>query len=85
MSMDTRVLVKNVNICCWNINGVQNKYLAQDVIELFDNMDLIVIMETKFNIRTKCPDGFFLVARSRTSETVNSTRGGSRCLQEKEL
>ena len=69
--VDNCVLIKPVNLIYWNINYVKNKFMAKDVRELFQNKDLVIIMETQFNVKTKCPDGVFVVARSRFVDSKN--------------
>ena len=59
----------------WNINGVKEKFQSDDVIKLFHSYEVVVIMETHFVVRHKCPDGYNLIGRSAA---VNSKvgRGG---------
>ena len=64
-----------LTLCFWNINGVKNKFNSDDVIEIFRNKDIIAISETHFNIRSKCPKGFFMVGRSKIIKSLKP-RGG---------
>ena len=68
-------LDRKVLLCFWNRNGVKNKFLAKDVNGIFNNKDIIIISETHFNIRSKCPNGFFLVGRSQNIKSTKP-RGG---------
>ena len=43
---------------------------------MFHGKDIIIIIETKFNVRCKCPDGFSLVARSKINNSWSKARGG---------
>ena len=54
----------NFNICVWNINGVHNKFLNDDVTDLIHGNDIIIIVESHFGVRTKCPENHILIARS---------------------
>ena len=54
----------NFNIFSWSINGVKEKFKSIDVTNLFKNEDIVIICETHFGIRTKCPEGFILIGRS---------------------
>ena len=51
----------DVSLCFWNINGVSNKFLPLEV--------------ANFNVRTKCPDGFYLIGRSEPVKSLKP-RGG---------
>ena len=66
-------LEKNVSICVWNLNGIQNKFLSNDVYKLLDEKEVIIIIETHFGIRSKCPQNFSLVARSQPRESKKIT------------
>ena len=61
--------VTALSICFWNVNGVKNKFLATELKSLFENKDILIVSETHFNVRTKCPDNFILIARSRAVES----------------
>ena len=52
---------------------MNNKYDNKDVQNLFESHDLIVIMETHFVKRQKCPENFTLIAKS---ENLNNARRG---------
>ena len=65
----------DVSLCFWNINEVSNKFLTLEVANLFENKDLVAISETHFNVRTKCPDGFYLIGRSEPVKSLKP-RGG---------
>ena len=55
----------DTSLCFWNINGAKNKFEVADVVELFDTFDIVIIGETHFNIRIKCPEKFYLVGKSK--------------------
>jgi len=57
-----------IDLCFWNLNGVKNKFMLNDVKNLFARRDIVVITETHFNIRSKCPENFLLVVRSHSIE-----------------
>ena len=57
------------NIISWNINGVKEKFNIDQVTSLFENIDIVIIGETHFGIRTKCPIGFEIVGRSTVVES----------------
>ena len=63
------------NLLCWNINGVKNKFLSENVKNILIQYDIVVLSETHFNIRMKCPEGFYIVGRSKAAET-KKPRGG---------
>ena len=57
------------------MNGVKNKFLHDDVMNMFKQYDIIVISETHFSERIKCPANFIHVAHS--SKIVSKKpRGG---------
>ena len=64
-----------MSLCFWNIHGTKNKYLRKEVLNLFSDKDIIVISETHFGKRSKCPKGFCLVDRSEPIDSVKP-RGG---------
>ena len=64
-----------LKLCFWNMNGIKNKFMSTDVLLLLNSIDILIIGETHFNIRTKCPDGYFLVGRSKASG-LKKPRGG---------
>ena len=57
------------------MNGVKNKFQHDDVQNLIKNFDILIINETHFNQRIKCPDGFMFEGRSEKIES-KSPRGG---------
>ena len=59
------------NTFIWNINEIKENYSNPDVLSLFKDEDLVIICETHLGIRTKCPDGFTLVGRSKSSSPRN--------------
>ena len=63
------------NMLCWNINGMKNKFLTEDVQELFDQYDVVILNETHLNIRDKCPKDFIFIGRSEPIESL-TPRGG---------
>ena len=57
------------------MNSVKEKFNNNDVQALFSGYDVLVIMETHFKVRHKCPDDFYLVGKS--AESCSKTgRGG---------
>lgn len=46
------------------MNGVKDKFNVNNVCQLIKNYDIVIIIETKFNIRSKSPPGYYLVGRS---------------------
>ena len=54
---------------------MQNKFLSNDSSALFVGKEILVITESHFAIRTKCPDNFILIARSVPRES-KAPRGG---------
>ena len=73
---DDRRLNTVIKLCFWNMNGVKNKFLSNEVKELLNGNDIVVIVETKFNVRHKCPDGYLLIARSKVDNSWIRPRGG---------
>ena len=63
------------------MNGVKDKYEAEDVKLLFNKHDLLVVMETHFRKRHKCPEYFELIGRSPCHES----RGGVAIYKKKTL
>ena len=51
-------------LLCWNMNGVKEKFESEEVQLLFSKYDVLVIMETHFKVRHKCPKEFELVGKS---------------------
>ena len=70
------VFINKIPTCSRNINGAKNKYLSPDVNEAFRNNDILAISETHFNVRSKCPDNFFLIGRSIPIK-AQKPRGGT--------
>ena len=62
-------LFSDMSILFWNINGVANKFKTNDVIGIFNkgHYDVIVMIETHFNIRIRCPPQYNFVAKSKQS------------------
>ena len=60
---------------CWNMNGVKEKFDNSDVQLIFADYDILVIMETHFKVRHKCPLDFYLAGRSVNMCTTTG-RGG---------
>ena len=54
---------------------MKDKFALKDVNNLLNNKDIDILSETHFNIRTKCPDGFFIVGRSKPLRSIKP-RGG---------
>ena len=57
------------------MNGVKEKFKNDEVQSMFAAHDILVVMETHFNVRHKCPDYFSLVGRS-AKFGGNTGRGG---------
>ena len=53
-----------INMCSWNINGVHNKFKTPDVKKNFQSYDIIIISETHFGVRLRCPEDFICIDRS---------------------
>ena len=68
-------VINNVNILFWNLNGVRNKFMSTTANEVFQRTDILVITETHFNKRTKCPTNFTLLERSPPVQSKRP-RGG---------
>ena len=51
-------------LLCWNMNGVKEKFNNEEVQLLFSNYDILIIIETHFKVRHRCPDEFELVGKS---------------------
>ena len=64
-----------MNILSWNINGVKQKFSNSEVVDVFRDKDIVVITESHFNVRVKCPDGFIFCGRSKPIESKQA-RGG---------
>ena len=50
--------------------------MSNDVKALLQDKDIVIITETQFNIRSKCPEDFFLVGRSTFNPDTCKPRGG---------
>ena len=57
------------------MNGVKEKFKNDEVQSMFAAHEILVVMETHFNVRHKCPDCFSLVARSAKFGGITG-RGG---------
>ena len=53
-----------IKILSWNINGVKNKLQNDDVKDLINQYDILILSETHFSQRIKCPDDFTFICRS---------------------
>lgn len=73
--MNSDYCVTSFNVCFWNINGVKNKFMSEITNETIQPYDIIVLTETHFNIRSKCPENFVIVATSPPTESKRP-RGG---------
>ena len=54
---------------------MKQKFTQTDVKDLFTECEILVINESKFNIRAKCPNGFIIIGRSCPSGS-SIPRGG---------
>ena len=54
---------------------MKNKFLSAEVNKVFQGNDILAISETHFNIRSKCPNDFFLIGRSKPLKS-QKPRGG---------
>lgn len=57
------------------MNGVKTKFLNNDVKNLFKNFDILIITETHYGIRSRCPEDFLFVCRSKEIKS-KKPRGG---------
>ena len=76
MTSDVRVKAFktfNINLLHWNINGVENKFSSEFVAKLIEDIDILVINESHFNIRSKCPENFYLVGKTKPIKTRSSS------------
>ena len=62
-------------MCSWNINGVHNKFKTPDVKKIFQSYDIIIISETHFGVRLRCPEDFICIDRSEPIAS-KQPRGG---------
>ena len=61
------------------MNGVKDKFSSEAIQQFLShiNADVLIITETHFKVRAKCPTGYFLVAKSKTIYKPQSKgRGG---------
>ena len=63
------------SICFWNLNGVKNKFMSSITNDVIQKSDILIVSETHFNKRTKCPDNFVLLEYSPHIESKRP-RGG---------
>ena len=75
MNSVSRVMNDDFNFCFWNLNGVKNKFMSAITKEVIQDSDVLIINETHFNKRTKCPDNYILVENSPPTESKRP-RGG---------
>ena len=68
-------VINSIKLCFWNIGGVKNKFMSEITHDVIQDNDVLVICETHFNVRSKCPDNFFLVEKSPPTESKRP-RGG---------
>ena len=64
-----------IKICSWNLNEIKKKFSNDNVLSFLNDFNLVCISETHFGVRSKCPDGFTLIARSKKIES-KAPRGG---------
>ena len=66
-----------IKILSLNINGVKDKFNNNTMLEILskESPDILVFIETHFNIRTKTPQKYFLLAKSKTL-MKKKARGG---------
>ena len=63
-SHDFNAFTQTLAVKCWNMNGVKEKFKNDEVQSMLSAHDILVVMETHFNVRHKCPDEFSFVGRS---------------------
>ena len=68
-------VTNSFKLCFWNLNGVKNKFMSTITDDVIQSSDIVVITETHFNIRTKCPSNFILLDKSPPTESKRP-RGG---------
>ena len=54
-----------LKIFTWNINGIKNKFANENILSILLKFDLVIINETHFGVRSKCPENFTLIGRSK--------------------
>ena len=64
-----------LKLCFWNMNGVKNKFMSATTNDVIQDTDILIISETHFNIRIKCPENFVSVEKSPPTESKRP-RGG---------
>ena len=57
------------------MNGVKNKFLQDDVRHTIETYDIVIISETHFAVRIKCPEDFMYIGRSKEIKSKRA-RGG---------
>ena len=67
--------MNDFNFCFWNLNGVKNKFMSAITNEVIQESDVLIISETHFNKRTKCPNDYILIENSPPTESKRP-RGG---------
>ena len=53
------------------------------MLKLFDDIEIIVLIETHFGVRSKCPPNYVLIARSKPRES-KIPRGGTALFKRKD-
>ena len=66
---------RQIKILTWNLNGVKNKYLNEEVCNVFSKVDVIIIQETHFGVRVRCPKDFLFISRPQRVK-LKVPRGG---------
>ena len=67
--------MKTLCLLFLNMRRVKNKFTSSGVLNLFSNVDILVVSETHFGVRHKSPKGFHLVIRSEPIKS-SKPRGG---------
>ena len=57
--------MNRINILVRNINGVKLKLKNADVVNICKCYDMLITCESHFGVRTRCPEEFILVFRSK--------------------
>ena len=67
------------------MNGVGNKFNNNNVRDILikDNYDIVVVVETHFNVRIKCPPNYYFVGKSKYENTPKP-QGGMAVYQKKD-
>ena len=71
----TSCFQNSLKLCFWNIHGVKNKLLKNEILNLLIDVDILILTETHFGKRSKSPRGFCLIKRSEPLDSVKP-RGG---------